>query len=68
MSEEKILDGYLSLDQLAAQLGRSRRTIQRWQSLRIGPPVTKIGNQAFFSIASVKAWLERNEKKHRRAG
>ena len=42
---EKILEGYLPPEALAAQLGIGLRTLYRWQARGIGPPKTKIGGK-----------------------
>ncbi len=55
---EQLLDDYLTRDELAAQLGKSPRTIQRWDRLRIGPVPTVIGNSKVFRRADVQKWLD----------
>ena len=57
----EILDGYLSLPQLAAQLRVCDRTIYRWCDEPDGLPHTKLGAQRLFSIQSVRAWLAGRE-------
>jgi hypothetical protein len=52
-----LLDEYLSEAQLAAELGKDIRTIQRWRKLRIGPPVTMKGITPIYNIATTRAWL-----------
>jgi len=59
-TESSPLADYLTKDQLARQLGRSTRTIDRWHTQRIGPRRTKVGNKlVLFSKKSVLEWLER---------
>ena len=53
----EILEGYLRRDELAAQLGRCRRTLERWHSLRIGPPRIVIGRMVLYRVESVRKWL-----------
>ena len=63
----EILEGYLRRDELAAQLGRCRRTIERWHSLRIGPPRITIGRLVLYRVESVREWLaEQQEAGNRR--
>lgn len=50
-------EGYVRLRDLANMLGVSKRTVQRWEAYREGPPKIKIGRQIFFRVASVEAWL-----------
>jgi hypothetical protein len=61
-SARPILEGYLTEDQLAAEIGRSPRTIARWRALGEGPPVTRIGRQILYRESSAKAWLESLEQ------
>ena len=58
----QVLDGYLPRQALAEQLSKTRRTLERWERLRIGPPVTRIGRQPFYSVESVRAWLRSREQ------
>jgi predicted DNA-binding transcriptional regulator AlpA len=66
--ESLILDGYITRESFAAQLGKSLRTIDRWQTQRIGPPRVVIGNTVLFRVASVRAWLESSEQREQRKG
>ena len=62
------LGDYLTKDQLAQQLGRSTRTIDRWHTQRIGPQRTKVGNKLIlYSKKSVSEWLERQTEDVARA-
>lgn len=38
-----VLEGFLSREQLAQQLGLSLRTIDRWEALHKGPPRVCVG-------------------------
>ncbi len=58
---EKILDGYLHSEALAAQLGIGLRTLYRWQARGIGPPKTKIGGKVLYHAEAVRRWLKANE-------
>lgn len=61
-----ILSDYLSRDDLARQLNRTIRTLERWESLRIGPPITRIGKTPMYHVESVREWLRNQEQKTRR--
>ena len=63
----KLLDDYLSPEQLAAELDKSVRTIARWDSLRIGPPKTVIGKKPYYRRDAVREWLLRQEQEQARA-
>jgi predicted DNA-binding transcriptional regulator AlpA len=58
-NEGSILEGVLTKSQLAQQLGVSKRTIDRWHSLRIGPPRATIGRLIFYPREGVTEWLRR---------
>ena len=45
-----ILDGYISEADLARQLNRSVRTLQRLAARRLGPPRTIVGRLIFYNI------------------
>ena len=58
-TETSPLADYLTKDQLARQLGRSTRTIDRWHTQRIGPRRTKVGNKlVLYRKSAVSEWLE----------
>ncbi len=70
MSEPtQILSDYLTREELARQINRSIRTLERWESSRTGPPITRMGRTPMYRIKSVLTWLKSQEKKPtRRAG
>lgn len=59
-----IMEGYLTLDDAATQLGVSKRTLVRWGQLREGPPATRIGRKNFYSVESIRQWLKGRENAH----
>jgi len=61
-SNETVLEGYLERDQLASELNKSARTIDRWHAMGVGPPRVLIGRKPYYKRASVLAWLERHER------
>jgi DNA-binding transcriptional MerR regulator len=63
MAETNLLDDYYTKEQLADQLKRSTRTLDRWDALRVGPPVTKLaGGRRLYARASVVDWLRQQEQ------
>jgi predicted DNA-binding transcriptional regulator AlpA len=58
-----IIIEYLEPEQLAHQLGVTRRTLYRWHLLRVGPPRTVIGRTILYRRASVAAWLAAREER-----
>jgi hypothetical protein len=62
-SAQSVLEGYIRETDLARQLNRSVRTLQRLAARRSGPLRIKIGRLIFYRIDSVRAWLAQQEKK-----
>lgn len=58
-----LLKGYYTRGGLAKELGRSERTLERWEVQRTGPPITYIGRTPYYKIESVEVWLKGLEKK-----
>lgn len=52
-----LMDGMVTLDELAEELKVSRSTLKRWHAQRIGPPRMKIGGRILFSIPAVRKWM-----------
>jgi predicted DNA-binding transcriptional regulator AlpA len=57
-----VLAGFLRREELAAQLGISPRTIDRWQVSRMGPPRVHVGRTILYNIHSVRDWLQSREQ------
>ena len=54
---EPILKSFFSKEELAAELGRNPRTLDRWEMLGTGPPRTLIGREVRYRRTSVQKWL-----------
>ena len=61
-TRQELLSDYLTKTQLAEELHRHPRTLDRWARLRAMPPETVIGRQRLYRRSSVVAWLEDLEK------
>ena len=57
-----VLEVYITETDLARQLKRSVRTLQRLAARRSGPPRIKIGRLIFYNIAHVREWLSQQEE------
>lgn len=55
-------DDYLGRAELALGLGKSTRTLDRWHTLRIGPPRVVIGRTILYRRQSVLEWLASREE------
>jgi predicted DNA-binding transcriptional regulator AlpA len=56
-----VLSDYLTKTQLAEQLGRSVRTLDRMALSGVGPPRTKIGRTTLYRRQAVLEWLRSRE-------
>ena len=57
-SQDSVLAGYLVPAELCRQLGRTRRTIDRWHSRGVGPPRMQIERLILYRVQDVRSWLE----------
>ena len=48
---------------LAKQLGRSERSLHRWELQKIGPPVIRVEKLVLYRKDAVEQWLRKNERK-----
>jgi hypothetical protein len=53
---------FLTKEELAAELGRNTRTLDRWSALGTGPPRTRVGRHVLYRRASVQSWLIAQEQ------
>jgi hypothetical protein len=60
--QTEILKDYVSREQLAANIGKSTKTLVRWELDGRGPPVTRIGRDVLYYIPSVQKWLRQQER------
>ena len=67
-SAVSVLDGYISETDLARQLNRSVRTLQRLAARRLGPPRIKIGRLVFYNVEHVRDWLAQQEQPRKPVG
>lgn len=56
-----IMEGLQGREQTALELGRSLRTIARWE--RMGMPVIRVGTLRLHDPVSVREWLRAQEQK-----
>jgi hypothetical protein len=60
--QTEILKDYVSREQLADNIGKSTKTLIRWELDGRGPPVTRIGRDVLYYIPSVQKWLRSQEQ------
>ncbi len=56
-TENSILSEYMTKAELAAQLQRSIRSVDRWSLTGDGPPFVRIGRKTLYRRAAVVEWL-----------
>ena len=61
---EPLLSEFLTKEELAAELRRNPRTLDRWVVLGIGPPRTRVGRTVLYRRSSVEKWLSTQEHHH----
>jgi Helix-turn-helix domain len=67
-TEISILNEYLTKAELAAQLHRSIRSVDRWALSGDGPPYIRIGRRTLYRRAAVIEWLRGLEMAPGRVG
>jgi predicted DNA-binding transcriptional regulator AlpA len=63
----KILENIVIREDLAARLGRSPQTLDRWERAGTGPPRIKIGSVVLYRRESIESWLM-NREANRKGG
>jgi hypothetical protein len=56
-THEGLLGDYLSEEELAVELDKTVRTVQRWRKLGIGPPFVKRGKTPDYHREKTRQWL-----------
>lgn len=51
----------LNTQELALRLGISRRTLENWRGLGLGPPFHKLGNRVVYDLKATDQWF--NERR-----
>jgi predicted DNA-binding transcriptional regulator AlpA len=60
--QTEILKDYIPRPKLAAELGKSEKTLVRWENDGKGPPVTRMGRDVLYYIPSLQKWLRSQER------
>lgn len=60
--QNDLLKDYIPRDTLAAQLGKTVKTLVRWENDGKGPPVTRLGRDVVYRVSSVEKWLQAQER------
>ncbi|KRS15479.1 helix-turn-helix transcriptional regulator [Roseovarius indicus] len=54
-------NAHLKPAEVAALLGVSLRTLNRWHALRVGPARCKVGRTVLYRKKAIENWLAQNE-------
>jgi predicted DNA-binding transcriptional regulator AlpA len=54
---------FVSEPRVAAMLGYSLRTLQRWRTEGKSPPSTKIGRKPFYELDELQKWMDREKSR-----
>jgi hypothetical protein len=57
-----ILEGFVPRPELARQVKKSERTLERLESKGEGPPVTYIGRTPYYNVERAREWLQTRER------
>jgi hypothetical protein len=57
MAGVELLEGYLSPEQVAAEIKKSARTLALWRHLKVGPPYVKMGKSVLYPVDGFREWL-----------
>lgn len=57
MAADVLRTRYLSRTEAAEALGIATRTLDRWWTLRVGPPRTHVGQKVYYRREAVESWL-----------
>jgi len=71
MTNEDPFSDYLTKQEFCALVPGgpiSERTADRWHTLRVGPPRSKIGRTVVYSRQAVRQWLNRRADECERGG
>lgn len=59
---DSILDGFLTLDQTAAELGIHVVTLKRWKARRYGPRPKRVGARWYYKRQDWRDFFESEDK------
>jgi hypothetical protein len=54
---DHVLAGYMTIEELAAELDMAVITLATWRMQQKGPPYIKVGRKILYSRTTVKDWI-----------
>jgi hypothetical protein len=61
-NSQPILEDYQTKKELAVEINKTPRTLDRWDRLGIGPPRTIVGRTVLYRRSSTEKWLAAQER------
>src|SRR3974377_1521406 len=58
----KLLDEYMTEEELAAELDVDKRTLRRWHRTGIGPPRVTIARKLYYRRSGAADWIRSQER------
>jgi hypothetical protein len=58
------LSDYFTREELAQALGRTVKTLDRWDLNGLGPPRVQVGKLVLYNKKTIEKWLRQREGKH----
>lgn len=59
--DERLLSEWMTLEELAAELGVHKETVRTWNRERRGPPFARVGLRRLYRREAVREWLRQQE-------
>lgn len=59
----RLLAGYMTSEEVAAELGMVATTLALWRIRQKGPPYVKIGRRTLYSRLTVREWIASQVRK-----
>jgi hypothetical protein len=54
---DHVLAGYMTIEELGAELDRAVITLATWRMRKKGPPYVKVGRRILYSRTTMKEWI-----------
>jgi hypothetical protein len=55
----RLLEGYVSGEELQLELGVGGRTLRKWRQVGSGPPFVKVGHNFYYPLDEFRKWLKK---------
>jgi len=59
----RVLDGFLSEQAFADEIGRAVITLRLWRRKGYGPPFVRVGKTPYYDVEKARHWIAAQERK-----